>query len=134
MNLTAQAVLEKYKSQQRVERGFRFLKSPQFLSDALFLKKPERIEALLMVMTLSLLVYAALEYTIRTKLKEQNKTFPNQLGKPVQNPTTRWIFENFFAIHLLLFHNEETIVGLNERHRLILELLGNTYMLFYGLS
>jgi len=134
MNLTAQTVLEKYKSQQRVERGFRFLKSPQFLSDALFLKKPERIEALLMVMTLSLLVYAALEYRIRTKLKEQNKTFPNQLGKPVQNPTTRWIFENFFAIHLLLFKNEETIVGLNERHRLVLELLGSTYMLFYGLG
>ena len=45
-------VLETYKSQQSVERGFRFLKSPDFLVSAFFLKKPERIEALLMVMTL----------------------------------------------------------------------------------
>ncbi|MBS4167271.1 hypothetical protein NEOC65_002377 [Neochlamydia sp. AcF65] len=32
-----------------------------------FLKKPERIEALLMVMILGLLVYSALEYKIREK-------------------------------------------------------------------
>ncbi len=40
-----------------VERGFRFLKDPIFFTSTLFLKKPERIEALLMVMTLSLLIY-----------------------------------------------------------------------------
>ncbi|WP_223946184.1 hypothetical protein, partial [Aeromonas caviae] len=36
------------KAQQNVERGFRFLKSPEFLTSSLYLKKPERIEALLM--------------------------------------------------------------------------------------
>jgi transposase len=46
--------LSKVIRSQRVERGFRFLKSPEFLSDALFLKKPERIEAMLMIMTLCL--------------------------------------------------------------------------------
>ena len=134
MTLSQQQLLNEYKSQQRVERGFRFLKSPQFLSDAMFLKNPKRIEAMLMIMTLSLLVYTALEYKIRKELKAQNKTFPNQLGKPVQNPTTRWVFENFFAIHLLIFANQEQIIGLNEKHRLILELLGNSYMWLYGLT
>ena len=95
MSLSQQELLDEYKSQQRVERGFRFLKSPEFLSDAMFLKNPKRIEAMLMIMTLSLLVYSALEYKIRSELKAQNKTFPNQLGKPVQNPTARWVFENF---------------------------------------
>jgi len=133
MTLSPQNLLDEYKSQQRVERGFRFLKSPQFLADAMFLKNPKRIEAMLMIMTLSLLVYSALEYKIRSELKKQNKTFPNQLGKEVQNPTTRWIFENFFAIHLLLFAGNEQTIGLNEKHRLILELLGDTYMQFYGL-
>jgi transposase len=102
LSLTPKALLDAYKSQQRVERGFRFLKSPEFLVDSLYLKNPERIEAMLMVMTLCLMVYAALEYRIRKELKEKNETFPNQLGKPVQNPTARWIFENFFAIHILL--------------------------------
>ena len=101
LKLTPKEVLDEYKSQQRVERGFRFLKSPEFLSDAMFLKKPQRIEAMLMIMTLCLLVYAAIEYKIRKELKKQNKTFPNQLGKPVQNPTARWVFECFFAIHEL---------------------------------
>jgi len=134
ITLSAQELLDEYKSQQRVERGFRFLKSPQFLSDAMFLKSPKRIEAMLMIMTLSLLVYSALEYKIRSELKIQNKTFPNQIGKPVQNPTTRWVFENFFAIHLLLLAGNEQIIGLNERHRLILGLLGDAYMQFYGLK
>ena len=54
-----QSLLENYKSQQSVERGFRFLKSPDFLTSSLFLKKPERIEALLMIMTSCLMIYAA---------------------------------------------------------------------------
>ncbi|AKH64005.1 hypothetical protein VY86_12400 [Photorhabdus thracensis] len=54
------ALLANYKAQQKVERGFRFLKSPEFLTSSMYLKKPERIEALLMVMTCSLMVYAAL--------------------------------------------------------------------------
>ncbi|WP_349305234.1 IS1634 family transposase [Neochlamydia sp. AcF95] len=36
----AQAVLKTYKAQQSVERGFRFLKSPDFFVSSFFLKKP----------------------------------------------------------------------------------------------
>lgn len=90
---------------------------------------------MLMIMTLSLMVYAALEYTIRKELKAQDKTFPNQLGKPVQNPTARWIFECFFAIHLLwLPKQQQMIVGLNERHRVILDLLGEHFWKFYRID
>ncbi len=122
----------RYKSQQRVERGFRFLKSPEFLSDSLFLKNPERIEALLMLMTLSLMVYAALEYSIRKELKNSNKTFPNQVGKPINNPTTRWVFESFFAIHLLSMPDTtEQVIGLLTRHSTLLDLLGKRYWKFY---
>lgn len=92
----AAEVLKTYKSQQSVERGFRFLKSPDFLVSSFFLKKPERIEALLMVMTLCLLVYSALEYKVRQKLRETGEHFPDQLRRPSQNPTTRWIFFLFF--------------------------------------
>src|SRR5262245_43105935 len=62
--LSAQAVLDGYKGQARAERGFRFLKDPQFLASSLSLKKLERIMALLMVMTGCVLVYAAIEFGI----------------------------------------------------------------------
>ena len=133
MNLSAGELLDEYKSQQRVERGFRFLKSPQFLSDAMFLKSPKRIEAMLMIMTLSLLVYSALEYKIRRELKEQHKTFPNQLGKPVQNPTTRWVFENFHEIQIVFIEElkKQVVANLLERNVFILDLLGVIYWRYY---
>ena len=133
MSLSQQELLDEYKSQQRVERGFRFLKSPQFLSDAMFLKSPKRIEAMLMIMTLSLLVYSALEYKIRSELKAQNKTFPNQLGKPVQNPTARWVFENFHEIQIVVIEElkKQVIANLLERNIFILDLLGILYWRYY---
>ncbi len=133
LSLSPQELLGHYKAQQRVERGFRFLKSPEFLSDALFLKKPERIEAMLMIMTLCLMVYASLEYKIRKELKEQDKTFPNQLGKPVQNPTARWIFECFHEIQMVYIAalKQCMIANLLDRNRIILDLLGSSYWRYY---
>jgi transposase len=57
----SQALLAGYKGQKHAERGFRFLKDPLFLASSLYVKKPQRMMALLMVMTVCLLVYAALE-------------------------------------------------------------------------
>lgn len=45
-----------YKGQAQAEGGFRFLKDPLFFVASLFVKKPCRIQGLLMVMTLALLV------------------------------------------------------------------------------
>jgi transposase len=128
----ADAVLKTYKSQQSVERGFRFLKSPDFLVSSLFLKKPERIEALLMVMTLCLLVYSALEYKVRQKLRENGENFLNQLGKPTQNPTTRWVFFCFLGLHIVILNGaKRQVTNLKERHRIILHCLGPPYQKFY---
>jgi transposase len=44
------------KGQGHAERGLRFLKDPQFLASSCSLKTPERIRALLLVMTVCLLV------------------------------------------------------------------------------
>ena len=77
----------------------RHLKSPDFLTSALYIKKPERIEALLMVMTTCLMVYASLEHIIRKKLKEQAEYFPDMKKKPTQRPTARWVFQCFAGRH-----------------------------------
>jgi transposase len=130
--LSAPAVLAGYKGQAQAERGFRFLKDPQFLASSLYLKKPERIMALLMVMTVCLLVYAALEYRIRTVLKEQEATFPDQKGKRIQNPTARWVFHYFVGIHVLYIPGQGLmILNLTDEHQHLLQLLGKRYAWFY---
>ncbi len=130
--LSMKEALAIYKSQQSVERGFRFLKSPDFLVSSFFLKKPERIEALLMVMTLCLLVYSALEYKVRKKLNENSEYFLNQKKKPAQNPTSRWIFFCFLGLHLVFVNGKKReITNLKERHRIILRCLGPPYQKLY---
>jgi transposase len=130
--LPPQALLEGYKGQGHAERGFRFLKDPRFLASSLYLKKPERIMALLMVMTVCLLVYAALEYRIRNALQDHGATFPNQKGAPIQNPTARWVFHYFVGIHVLLIPGQWPLVlNLTEEHQQLLKLLGSPYERFY---
>ena len=124
--------LDTYKSQQSVERGFRFLKSPDFLVSSFFLKKPERIEALLMVMTICLLVYAAIEYKVREKLRQNGEHFLNQKKKPAQNPTSRWIFFCFLGLHIVFVDGKKReVTNLKERHRIILRCLGPPYQKLY---
>jgi transposase len=133
--LPPQELLDGYKGQSQAERGFRFLKDPQFLASSLYLKKPERIMALLMIMTVCLLVYAALEYRIRTALRDHGATFPDQKGQPVQNPTARWIFHYFVGIHLLSVSGQWPLVlNLTEEHGNLLKLLGQPYMQLYGVK
>jgi len=129
--LKPQEILNEYKNQQKVERGFRFLKDPKFHTDSIFLKKPERIASLLMIMTLSLLVYSALEYKVRENMKKNSLTFPNQKGKPISNPTMRWVFQYFFSVVLILFDGESQLDYFDENHEIILECLGDDYEEFY---
>ena len=133
--LSPQAVLAGYKGQVQAERGCRFLKDPQFFAASLYLKKPERIMALLMVMTVCLLVYAALEYRIRHALKDHGATFPDQKGKRIHNPTARRVFQYFVGIHLLCQAGQWPIVlNLTEEHQHLLRLLGQPYMRFYDVK
>ena len=131
--LTMDKMLTLYKSQQSVEKGFRFLKSPDFLTSSLYLKKPERIEALLMIMTCCLMIYAALEHKIRQELKAQNRYFPDMKKKPTQRPTARWVFFCFQGIHILsIDDNQQHVTNLQDRHRIILKCLGDIYLQIYS--
>jgi transposase len=130
--LSSREVLDGYKGQAQAERGFRFLKDPRFLASSLYLKKPERIMALLMVMTVCLLVYAALEYRIRAALKANGATFPDQKGKRIQHPTARWVFHYFVGIQVLYIPDQRPIViNLSEEHQHLLQFLGDRYAGFY---
>ena len=131
-HLPPHEVLQGYKGHVQSERGFRFVQDPQFLAASLSLKKPERMMALLMVMTVWLLVYAGVEYRIRQALKVHEATFPNHKGKRLPNPTARWVLQYVAGIHVLCQAGQWPI-GLNvtEEHQHLLRLLGPPYMRFY---
>ncbi|QEP41982.1 IS1634 family transposase [Ectothiorhodospiraceae bacterium BW-2] len=131
--LPHEELIAAYKDQQKVERGFRFLKDPMFMASTLFLESPKRIMALMMVMTLSLMVYAALEHRIRERLAACDETFPNQKGKLINNPSARWVFQYFSGITLLVIaETQELVLNLNEYHIALVNMLGERYSKLYS--
>lgn len=126
-------ILADYKNQQKVERGFRFLKDPMFLASSVFLKSPKRIMALTMVMTVCLLVYAALEHQMRKALVDSDSSFPNQTGKMVNNPTIRWVFQYFQNIPVIYVQKTKAaVLNINGHHEKLLQLMGNRYLRLYS--
>jgi hypothetical protein len=88
--------------------------------------------ALLMVMTVCVLVYAALDYRIRKGLRDHEATVPDQQGKRLQNPTARWVFHSFVGIHLVLIPGPWPLVlhlTAAQQHRL--QCLGDRYVWCY---
>ena len=132
-------IITAYKNQNNtVEKGFRFLKDPLMFTSSLFVKKPERIMGLLMVMTLALLVYAIAQRRLHKVLEELQETIPNQIRKETSKPTLRWIFQLLDGIELVKIQiekNVHTIVsGLTVFRQRILSYFGSTVMKIYGID
>jgi transposase len=121
--LTKEVLLREYKEQHGVERGFRFLKDPLFFTASVFVKTPERVAAIAMVMGLCLLVYALGERLLRRALEEGGSSIRHQTGKPTQRPTLRWVFQLFQAVHLLSVDGKKRITNLTEEREHILGFL-----------
>lgn len=131
------AILNEYKEQSKTEKGFRFLKDDTFEVSSIFLKKPERISALMMVMTLCLMVYGFAEYTLRKSLLATQDTLPNQLNKPTQKPTMKWIYRLFHGVSLIRVevdqHTQEIIINLNSTLRKIIRYFGDHALKIEGM-
>jgi transposase len=131
-------VIRAYKGQAQAEGGFRFLKDPLFFVSSLFVKKPSRIQGLLMVMTAALLVYSVAQRRLRQQLVRHNETVPNQIHQPTQRPTLRWVFQLLEGIHRVRVtaqdHVHDLIEGLNEVQIKILRLFGEGVCRLYQIS
>lgn len=130
--LSAEELLKGYKGQVQVERGFRFMKDPLFMASSFYLNAERRIMALLMVMTLCLLVYAALEWRIRQGLEERGQSYSDQKGNPTQRPTARWVFDSFRGIHVLFEEEKRLVLNMKEHHSRIVTILGDRYHNLYA--
>lgn len=93
-----------------------------------------------MVMTLCLMVYNIAQYKLRKTLKDEAQTLPNQLGKQIQNPTLRWIFQLMEGIGVVLFYEtgqmqpaREVVTNLDAVRIKIIRLCGDSACEIYGI-
>jgi transposase len=90
-------VLRAYKEQHGVEQNFGFLKDP-LIVNSLFLKKPERIEALGLVLLLALLLWRLIERTLRVYVETTETPLPGWDKKATQKPTAFMMRTKFSAV------------------------------------
>ena len=107
IDLDPEVMLNYYKGQQVVERGFRFLKDKSFHVSEVYLKKEERIEALCMIMVLSLLIYSFAEWKLRkgNSKKKTEKKIPYLITVNKPNSATYYaagVFEIFMGVWLIV--------------------------------
>jgi len=131
-------VIAAYQGQAQAEGSFRFLTDPLCFVSSLFVKKPCRIQGLLMVMTCALLVYSVAQRRLRQYLARQNETLPNQIKQPTARPTLRWVFQLLEGIHRVRVTVQgkvhDLIEGLNEVQITSLRLFGEEVGRLYQIS
>ena len=121
---SAADLLRAYKDQYGVERNFSFLKDPLVVND-LFLKKPERIEALGAILLISLLVWNLIEHTLRTTLAAQGDTIPGWDEKPTTRPTAFMMSTKFIGLQVVAIGRERRLAQpLTSVQKRYLEALG----------
>src|SRR5262249_45378275 len=88
------------KEQHGVEQNFAFLKDP-LIVNSLFLKKPERIEALGLVLLLALLLWRLVERALRLHVETTGSTLPGWDKKATQKPTAFMMMTKFAAVMVI---------------------------------
>jgi transposase len=135
LELSPDTLLEYYKGQGTIERGFRFLKDKSFRVAEVYLKKNSRIQALAMIMVLCLFIYSMVEFLLRQALERTGETVISQTKKQTQRPTLKWVFFLFRRVREFSFVVEERkitkIANLTDDLEKILGLLGPPYEKYY---
>jgi transposase len=93
-------VLRAYKEQHGIEQNYGFLKDP-LIVNSLFLKKPERIEALGLVLLLALLLWRLVERTLRVHVETTGKPLTGWDKKATQKPTAFMMMTKFAGVMVI---------------------------------
>lgn len=102
---SAEQVLRTYKEQHGIEKNFGFLKDDAIVN-ALFLKTPERIEALGLILLIALLIWRLMEFHMRRHLDHTQIPLPGWDNKPTVRPTAYMVTIKFKGV-LILKHDDE---------------------------
>jgi len=106
---SARAVLQAYKEQHGIEQNYGFLKDP-LIVNSLFLQKPERIEALGLVLLLALLLWRLVERTLRVHVETTGKPLTGWDKKATQKPTAFMMMTKFAGVMVLKVEGQRQLV------------------------
>ena len=76
---------------------------------------------------------------LRTQLQEKKETIPNQLGKQIDKPTMRWVFQMFSGVSIVKIWDDshqttiEIVSNLNKWTRKVLACLDPDTKAIYGI-
>ena len=94
---SAREILTVYKDQHGTEQNYGFLKDPVIVN-SLFLKKPERIEALGLVLLLALLLWRVMERAMRRHVDTSHTPLTGWDKKPTERPTSFMMMTKFAGV------------------------------------
>jgi len=97
----AENVLRDYKDQTAVELQFRAIKEPEFVG-AMFVKKPERLEALAYIVLLAAMVRAIIQRRARRYAQANDEEFTLPGNRKTNRPTGRQILDLFDAVIVVI--------------------------------
>ena len=127
-------VLASYKEQHGIEKNFGFLKDDAIVN-ALFLKTPERLEALGLILLIALLIWRLMEAQMRRTLEQTQTSLPGWDNKPTRRPTAYMVTIKFKGLLILKQGAHRRLArALSNAQQAFLKALGVEENIFTGVS
>jgi transposase len=101
-------LLSLYKEQNGIEKNFSFLKDPMIVN-SIFLKKPERIEVLGLILLISLLIWRLIERSMRQFIERTDSELTGWKGRPTQKPTSFMLTTKFSSVLVAKVGNQRQL-------------------------
>jgi transposase len=132
---SAQEILTVYKEQHGTEQNYGFLKDPVIVN-SLFLKKPERIEALGLVLLLALLLWRLMERQMRAHVERTGRPLPGWDKKATERPTAFMMVTKFAGVIVVKLgphrHLARPLSGVQHRYLTALDVPATCFTLPAG--
>lgn len=114
--MTLNQATQYYRDEWLVERGFHRFKKGHIPALPLFLRVPERIKGLMLLLTIALQVLTLMEFVSRKKLSQKDETISGLVpGNPkmkTPRPTAERLLSQFDQLHLLIEEKGQRISGM----------------------
>jgi transposase len=105
---STKALLVLYKDQSGIEQNFSFLKDPVIVN-SIFLKKPQRIEVLGLVLLIALLIWRLMERCMRKHIETTGTQITGWKKKPTKRPTSFMMTTKFLSILVVKSGNQRQL-------------------------